>query len=106
MELIKLNDIKQKELVAGYKVRFVHSQNMTLAYWDIKAGAELPVHSHSQEQVASIIKGEFEFKVGKKTQIVGADSVVVIPSYKKHSGKAITDCKIIDVFYPTREDYR
>jgi hypothetical protein len=32
--------------------------------------------------------------------------VAVIPSNIKHSGKTITDCYIIDVFYPVREDYR
>ena len=40
MELIKLKEVKQKELVTDYKVRFVHSQNMTIAYWDIEAVAE------------------------------------------------------------------
>lgn len=23
-----------------------------------------------------------------------------------HSGRALTDCRVIDVFYPVREDYR
>jgi len=31
--------------------------------------------------------------------------VVLIPSDAKHSGKALTDCTIIDIFNPVREDY-
>ena len=33
-------------------------------------------------------------------------TVVVIPPDVPHAGKAITDCWIIDVFHPVREDYR
>ena len=100
-----LNDIEQKELIPGYKVRFIHSKNMTIAYWDIKKDAPLPEHKHPHEQIANMIEGKFELTVGGETKIVKAGDVAVIPSNTKHSGKAITDCKIIDIFYPIREDY-
>ena len=29
----------------------------------------------------------------------------MIPSNATHSGRAITACRILDVFYPLREDY-
>jgi quercetin dioxygenase-like cupin family protein len=32
--------------------------------------------------------------------------IIVIPSNAKHQGKSITDCQLIDLFYPVREDYR
>ncbi len=35
-----------------------------------------------------------------------AGTVAVIPSNVKHSGLALSDCKITDVFYPVREDYK
>ena len=31
--------------------------------------------------------------------------VAIIPSNIRHAGYAETDCQIIDVFYPIREDY-
>ena len=105
MSFIKLNHFDQKEIIPGYKVRFVHSENMTFAYWDIKEGAPLPEHSHSHEQVANMIEGEFELTVEGKTEILKPNSVTIIPSNAKHSGKALTNCRIIDVFYPIREDY-
>ena len=100
-----LKDIEQRELIPGYKVRFIHSKNMTFAYWDIEEGAPLPEHSHPHEQVATMIEGEFELTVESETKRVQKGDVAVIPPNAKHSGKAITDCKILDVFYPIREDY-
>ena len=106
MQHLHLDEIKEKELVAGFKARFVHSENMTLSYWNIEAGAKLPEHSHPHEQVTSVIEGEFELTVDGETKVLGPGSVVIIPSNVSHSGKSITNSRIIDVFYPIREDYR
>ncbi len=78
---------------------------MTIAYWNIIAGASLPAHSHPHEQIASIIEGEFELAVDGTPHLLKSNNVFIIPSNTAHSGKAITDCKIVDSFYPVREDY-
>ena len=44
-------------------------------------------------------------KVGDEIKKLGPGDIAVIPPNVKHSGKSITNCKIIDVFYPIREDY-
>jgi quercetin dioxygenase-like cupin family protein len=106
MQHIHLNTIEWKEPVEGFKGRFVHSANMTFGYWDIEAGASLPEHAHPHEQVTSVIEGEFELTVDGETKTLGPGSVVIIPSNVSHSGKSVTNSRIIDVFYPVREDYR
>jgi len=106
MQKINLENIPSREIVPGYHVRFVHSENMTFAYWDIKADAILPEHSHHHEQVSSMISGEFEIKVSDETKVLKPGSVLIIPANATHSGRAITDCKLIDTFYPIREDYK
>lgn len=105
MNKIDLKNIPAKEIVPGFKVRFVHSENMTFAFWDVEAGATLPEHAHIHEQVSNLTEGEFELTIDGEKQMLKPGSVVVIPSNVKHSGKAITQCKITDVFYPVREDY-
>ncbi|MFH1321363.1 MAG: cupin domain-containing protein [Bacteroidota bacterium] len=106
MPFIDLKSIEEKELLPGCTTRFVHSEKMTIAYWNIKAGSNIPEHAHPHEQIANIIEGNFELNLQGKIQILTPGIVAVIPSNVKHSGKAISDCKIIDSFHPVREDYK
>lgn len=106
MPFLKLDDSPPREIFPGFAGHFVHSANMTFAHWTIKSGANLPEHSHPHEQVVNMIEGEFELTINGETRKLGPRSVAIIPSNAIHSGKAITDCRVIDAFYPIREDYR
>ena len=106
MPYIDLNHIDSKEIIPGYRAVFVHSDNVTLAYWTIERGAEMPEHHHPHEQVANVIEGAFELTMEGETKRLQPGTVAVIPSNAVHSGTAITDCRILDVFYPIREDYQ
>jgi quercetin dioxygenase-like cupin family protein len=104
-----INDLKKllpKEVFPGFTGRFIHTDNMTFAYWEIKKGSALPEHSHMHEQVVNMLEGEFEIILEGKSNPLSAGMVLPIPAHAKHAGRAITDCKILDVFYPVREDYR
>jgi hypothetical protein len=63
MPKIDLDQIEEREIVPGFHARFVHSENMTLAFWRVEAGATLPDHQHIHEQVANVLEGEFELSV-------------------------------------------
>ena len=106
MPFLELDDVREREPVPGYRVRFVHGGTMTVAYWEIEPGASTPEHNHMHEQIVNFIEGEFELVVGDEVRTAGPGTVAVIPPDVPHSGKAITRCRIIDVFHPVREDYR
>jgi quercetin dioxygenase-like cupin family protein len=95
-----------KEPAPGYKGVFVHSDNLTVAYWDVEEGALMPEHSHPHEQVANVVEGKFELTLSGEPQVLDQGSAAIIPPNTPHSGKAITRCRLIDVFHPIREDYR
>ncbi|MEB8330016.1 cupin domain-containing protein [Flavobacteriaceae bacterium KMM 6897] len=103
---IKLKDVPPKEIMPGYHGKLVHTQHMSLAFWEVVKGAEVPMHSHLNEQVMQVLEGSFEFTLDGKTKIYGTGDLVVIAPHKSHSGKALTDCKLMDVFSPTREEYK
>jgi quercetin dioxygenase-like cupin family protein len=98
-------NIEEKTIVPGFRARFIHSANMTFALWDIDAGASLPEHAHPHEQVVHLLEGELSLTVAGINKVMKTGSVAVIPSNARHFGKAVTTCRVLDVFYPVREDY-
>jgi quercetin dioxygenase-like cupin family protein len=73
--------------------------------WEIDKGAELPEHSHMHEQVVHVYEGELQVTVAGETAVLRGGMVGVIPANAVHSGRALTNCRVMDAFYPRREDY-
>lgn len=105
MVFYNLEEINPREIVPGYRAKFIHTEHLTLAYWEVDRSAELPEHSHPQEQVANVLEGQFELTVDGKTRILEPGEPAVIAGGVVHSGRAITACRLLDVFHPPREDY-
>lgn len=101
-----VKDIPPREVVPGFTGRFVHGQQSTLAFWEIKAGHTLPLHHHVHEQITYVVSGELQMEIGGEQMVLSAGMTGVIPSNVPHSGHALTDCVVIDSFAPVREDYR
>jgi quercetin dioxygenase-like cupin family protein len=106
MQFLNMEEIVEKELIPGYHAKFINSETMTFAHWRIEASAEFPEHSHPNEQVINMLEGEFIIRINGVDYHLGKDNVFIIPAGIPHSGKAVTDCKTVDVFYPKREDYK
>jgi quercetin dioxygenase-like cupin family protein len=106
MSFINLSEIVEREVVPGFKGKFIHSENVTIVHWSITAGSLLSEHNHPHEQITNIIDGELELSIEGETKRLKSGELAVVPSNVKHHGKAITDCYVLDVFYPIREDYR
>jgi quercetin dioxygenase-like cupin family protein len=105
-EIMQWSKIKPRTVIPGFVGRFIHSDTMTFVLWEIAAGAVLPDHAHIHEQVVHLYEGEFEMTVEDKTMRLSSGMVFAIPANARHHGHAITDCRVMDVFYPIREDYR
>jgi quercetin dioxygenase-like cupin family protein len=101
-----LSELKEREVVPGYHGRFVHGDNVTVAFWTIDEGAALPEHAHVHEQVTMVTGGRFELTVAGQARVLEPGMAVVIPSNVRHSGLALTACQITDVFQPVREEYK
>lgn len=93
------------EIMVGMRGRFIHSENITLVFWEIEKGFILPEHNHPNEQITQITEGTFELTIEGATKLLENGSVTIIPSYAMHYGKALTNCKILDIFSPKRDDY-
>ena len=98
--------IEPKEIIKGFKGRFVHAENFTISFWEIDADSILPEHNHIHEQTTQVIEGELEMTIDGVTKVFKPGMIAIIPSNIVHSGKALTDCKVTDIFCPVREDYK
>jgi quercetin dioxygenase-like cupin family protein len=79
---------------------------MTVAHVKLDAGAILPEHEHVHEQVVNVIQGELELTADGVSHSLTPGKVMVLAPNVPHSGRAVTDARVIDVFHPVREDFR
>ncbi|MBV6647361.1 MAG: cupin domain-containing protein [Cyclobacteriaceae bacterium] len=102
----ELDQLEEKEIMPGFYGKFLHMENMTIAYWRVMKGSVLPEHSHHHEQSTNVISGQLEMTIDGQTQVVDSSIPVTIPSHVPHSGKALSDCLVVDIFSPKRDEYR
>ncbi len=103
---LNLSTIPSKEIIPGLHGKLVHAENMSLVFWEVEESAEVPEHAHMNEQIMHVIEGTFEFTLDGDTKVYYPGDFVVIAPHKKHSGRALTPCKLMDVFSPAREEYK
>jgi quercetin dioxygenase-like cupin family protein len=106
MKQFDMKEIPSRECVPGVHGKFAHSSNMTMAWWLIEEGAQMPEHSHEHEQVVNVVEGTLEITAEGKKWTLGPGSVLVIPGGVPHLARGVTECRVIDAFYPAREDYK
>lgn len=102
----QFNNIEVKEIAPGFFSKLIHTNNNTINFIEVKAGCSVPLHQHIHEQSSFVIEGEFEMTINGEVQILNTGTFAIIPSNVWHGGKAVTDCKLIDIFSPAREDYK
>jgi quercetin dioxygenase-like cupin family protein len=102
----KILELVQKELRPGIKGRFFHTKNNTIGFIELEAGAVLPEHNHIHEQTTQVIEGQLELIVDGQSQILKPGMIITIPSNVLHQAKALTLCRVTDIFSPIREDYK
>jgi quercetin dioxygenase-like cupin family protein len=106
MNYVKIDEGQKKEMASGCRAQFVHTDNMTLAYWSLEAEAEVAEHAHAHEQVVNVLAGTIELTVNGEVRRLQPNDVVLVPPNVSHSARAVTFCRILDVFHPVREDFR
>jgi mannose-6-phosphate isomerase-like protein (cupin superfamily) len=70
--LIETSRLGVKEPRDGWSGRFSHSQNMTFAYYTVKAGGWIHEHSHPNDEVWNIIDGQLEITIAGESLVGGS----------------------------------
>lgn len=107
MQVINYQDVAPVKMLEGiYRHTLVYDDDVMLVYFDLRKGADLPLHSHPHAQKGYVIKGVLNFSIyGKIYRLKTGDSYLA-PANVEHGAKIIEDAVVIDVFNPAREDYK
>ena len=106
MPLVKLSNLATREIFPGIRAQVVHSARTSQSWVEIDAGGSFPEHRHPHEQTVNVLEGELELSCAGSTYLLTPGQVFVIPPEAPHSGRALSRCRVLDVFAPVREDYR
>jgi quercetin dioxygenase-like cupin family protein len=93
----RISDKISRKIAAGDREMVV--------WWSMKAGAHAAAHKHPHEQIAYMLKGKMEFRLGDERRTCLPGDIVVIPGGVEHEGFFPEDTEVIDVFAPPREDF-
>jgi quercetin dioxygenase-like cupin family protein len=63
-------------------------------------------HSHPHEQAVYVLSGRLEFSAGDAAFEVSAGQSFVVPRGLEHEARALEASVVLDVFTPSRDDYR
>jgi len=101
-------DMPAEPLKEGLSRRLVTGERMMMAHVYFKKGADVPRHSHENEQLTYILEGALQFWFGANDEqelLVRAGEAIVIPSHLPHRALALEDTLDLDVFCPPRRDW-
>jgi quercetin dioxygenase-like cupin family protein len=63
-------------------------------------------HSHPHHQLVYVVSGAIRVEVGDKTIDAYAGDSFIVDGGVEHQARALEASEVLDVFTPTREDYR
>jgi quercetin dioxygenase-like cupin family protein len=103
----KVNELKAKKVLEDSRLRVVTNKNTMVSFFEFGPNTTImPKHNHPHEQTAVVIAGSIKMIAGGETKILKANEGAVIPPNVEHEVIPLEpNTKIMDVFYPIREDY-
>ena len=102
------NEVELETVNDGMKRRIITGDKMTVAKIYFEDGFTVPMHSHHNEQITQVVKGQMQFVFGgddPSELLLGPGDVVVIPANVPHQATCIGEVEEIDMWSPRRDDW-
>ena len=106
----KLNwdEVPTETVTPQMERKIVSGEKMMIAKMKFKDGFLVPLHSHENEQITSVISGTMRFWFGEHKEQemeLTAGDVIVIPPNLPHEALMIGDVEETDSWTPPRQDW-
>jgi quercetin dioxygenase-like cupin family protein len=76
-----------------------------LCHFEMRAGAQIPLHSHPAVQIGYVVSGRLRFITEDGGFEVSEGHSYVFASNEKHGADIVEDAHVIEVFTPMRPEY-
>ncbi|TXT66754.1 MAG: Cupin domain protein [Promethearchaeota archaeon] len=101
------DDIEPIQALEGiYRKTLIYNENVMLCLFYLDKNASIPIHNHEAHQIGYILKGKIKFLLEDGSFLAEMGDSYVFNSMEKHGAEIIEDSEVIEVFSPSRNDYK
>lgn len=101
------DDVPFVELGKGIRFKPVFGRNLLFNYVYFEPNTEAPRHQHAEEQIGTMLEGEYEFEMNGEKRMIRPGDVYVVPPFVPHSARTYDKgCVALDIFSPPRSGFR
>jgi quercetin dioxygenase-like cupin family protein len=100
-----LSNLPEEKISPQISRRVMAGVQGMIVWWSMKAGAHAAAHQHPHEQLFWVTSGSMDLRMGTERRVCRAGEGGVIPGGVEHEAWFPTDCEVIDVFAPRRDDF-
>jgi len=103
----KVSELKAKKMLEDSTLKAVANKNTMVTFFEFGPNTSImPKHKHPHEQTSIMLEGSIKMIAGGESRILKVGEGVVIPPNVEHEVIPLEpNTKIMDVFYPIREEY-
>jgi quercetin dioxygenase-like cupin family protein len=106
-EFVNAEDVPLLKVVEGLGLKPVFGEKILLSFVYMEPNSVAPVHSHSEEQMGTMIEGEYEFELNGEKKMIRKGDVYIVPPNVPHGARTYDKpCLALDIFSPPRSGYR
>jgi quercetin dioxygenase-like cupin family protein len=101
------NERSTHTIFPGVTIQTCAADKMMMSYVELAPRSVVDEHSHPHEQVGMVLEGRVRFYIGGEEKVLGKGDMFRIPGNVKHHVTTLEEpARVLDIFYPIREDYR
>ncbi|HVA88292.1 MAG TPA: cupin domain-containing protein [Chloroflexota bacterium] len=101
------DEIPFVNLGKGIKFKPIFGRNLLFNYVFFEPRTEAPMHAHPEEQMGTVLEGEYEFEMNGEKRMIRPGDVYVVPPNVPHAARTFEQgCFAVDIFSPPRSGFR
>jgi quercetin dioxygenase-like cupin family protein len=101
------DEIPFVNLGKGIRFKPVFGRNLLVNFIYFEPHTEAPLHQHPEEQIGTILEGEYEFEMNGEKRMIRPGDVYVVPPNVPHGARTFDKpCVGLDIFSPPRSGFR